>query len=152
MAKMRERYGIIRLIYHRYTYCISVYYIKIGSRMETPPVACHTLEESKHIDGHTFKKQYKEVRGGRQWSSRNMRTSACYPRTILDITRLSTTISSPCVGHFSVEDDGNHNLIFYTEPHAEPNGMISDIRAVFGQHQRPLPAIIRVVSSPYAVS
>ena len=29
--------------------------------METSPVTCHTLEDSYHIDGHTFEKQYKET-------------------------------------------------------------------------------------------
>lgn len=36
--------------------------------METSPVACRTLEDFYHINGHLFEKQYKEVLSGfRQW-------------------------------------------------------------------------------------
>ena len=36
--------------------------------MEMSPVACHTLEEFYHVDGHTFEKQYKEALSGfREW-------------------------------------------------------------------------------------
>lgn len=54
--------------------------------------------------------------------------------------------------HFFKEDADFQHLLFYAGSYAEPNGAISDIRAVFGQHQRPLPTIIRVISSPYADS